>query len=101
MQYRAVLGHVDLLSREHRRNPGLQVGFFGELHQEPHGLVGDPVLGIVEEKTRGLGRKALATIGLVGKKLAKVNRGQLLVMGRQCLVRRQLGQGFVAHDWAP
>ena len=50
MQHRPVLGAVDLRSREHLIDEMLQPGLIGQLEQQPHGLVGDAVLGIIEEQ---------------------------------------------------
>jgi hypothetical protein len=43
----------------------LEAGFFGELDEEFEGLVGDAVLGVVEEEAAGFGGEAGAA-GRVG-----------------------------------
>ncbi len=48
VEHRALLGHVDLLAREHGVDARPQAGRLGQREQEPQGLVGDPVLRVVE-----------------------------------------------------
>ena len=55
-----VLGDVDLLAREHRVDAGPQPGPLGEREEQPHGLVGDAVLRVVEVDAVDLEREALA-----------------------------------------
>jgi hypothetical protein len=38
-----------------------------EIDEQAYGLVGDPVLGIVKEKARGLQAEALVALGIVGE----------------------------------
>ena len=47
-----LLGHVDLLAREHRIDPRAQPGLFGELQQQIQRFVGDAVLRVVEIDSR-------------------------------------------------
>ena len=54
VQHGAILGDVDLLAAEHRVDPVAQARLLGQLQQEVERLVGDAVLGVVEEEARGL-----------------------------------------------
>ena len=50
-----LLGNIDLLPAEHRIDTGTQAGFLRQLQEEPHRLVGDAVLGVIEVHADGLG----------------------------------------------
>ena len=73
VQHRAILRDVDPLPPEHGFDALVQPALTGELHQQPHRLVGDPVLGVVEKQPLGLGRQPLAAAGIVGKQLTQVH----------------------------
>ena len=63
----AVLGDVDLLAAKHGVDASFQARFLGQLQQQAERLVGDAVLGVIEEEPRGLGRQPLAAAGIVGE----------------------------------
>ena len=69
----AVFGDVDLLAAEHGVDACFQARFLGQLQQQPQRLVGDAVLGVIEEEPRGLGREPLAAARVVGEQLAEVH----------------------------
>ncbi len=48
----ALLRDVDLLAAEHGVDARAQTGLLGQLHKEREGLVGDPVLRVVEDRCR-------------------------------------------------
>ena len=62
VQHRALLGDVDLVAAEHRLDALAQPGLLGQLQQQPQGLVGDPVLRIVEIDAGRLDREPLAAL---------------------------------------
>ena len=54
MENRPVLGDVDLLTGEHFIPVPFKAALLGEFDQEFKGLVGDTVLGVIEEDSAGL-----------------------------------------------
>src|SRR5271166_4861119 len=84
MQHGPLLGDVDLLSAEHRVDPRAQIRLLGQLKEELKGLIGDPVLRIIEEDSYGLGRQALATFRVIREQLAEM---QVLDLRVVCLER--------------
>ena len=67
MKNGAAFGGVDLLTREHLLDFGLEIGFLGELDKCFHHLAVDAVLGIVEEPAGRLERKSRGAIGIFGE----------------------------------
>ena len=67
-----VFGDVDLLAPEHGVDPLAQAGFLGQLQQELERLIGDAILRVIEINADGLGRHALAALGVVCKELAEM-----------------------------
>ena len=72
VEHGAVLGDVDLLSPEHRVDLLAEPGLLRQLEEQPQRLVGDPVLGVVEEDPRGLERHPLAAARVGREELAQV-----------------------------
>ena len=72
VQHRPVLADVDVLAGEHRVAAPLDVSLLRQLDQQLQRLVGDPVLGVVEEEAGALGDQALAAVGVLGEDLAQV-----------------------------
>ena len=72
MQHGALLRGVDLLAAEHGVDALAQARLLGELEQQPQGLVGDPVLGVVEIDPGSFDRQLLAALGILGEELAEV-----------------------------
>ena len=72
----AVLGDVDLLAAEHRRDPIAQRARSASAEQAER-LVGDPVLRVVEEQAGGLGGHPLAAPWIGGEQLPQVGVAQL------------------------
>ena len=52
VQHRPVLGEIDLVAAEHRIDFSAQAAFLGQAQQQPQGLVGEAMLGIVEIQPR-------------------------------------------------
>ena len=75
VQDRAVLGGVDPVAREHARAPGLELACAGEVEQQPHRLLGDAVLGVVEQQVTRAQREPREPVGVGGEQLAQVHRG--------------------------
>ena len=80
MQYRAILGHVDLVTAEHRIDSIAKTGLPGQLQQQTQRLVGDPVLRVVEEDAFGFENEALTAFRIGGEQFASLprSRGRLL-----------------------
>ena len=60
VQDSTIFRDVDLVAAEHRVDAIAQLRFLGELQQQPQGLVGDAVLGIIEVNARRLDRQSFA-----------------------------------------
>ena len=84
VEHGAVLGDVDVLAAEHglaplrparTPRPGRRAGAMR--------LVGDPVLGVVEEEPGRLGGQPLAAAGVLGEQVAKVPLADLGVVALQ------------------
>ena len=69
-----------------------QAALLGQPQQQPDRLVGDAILRVVEVEAGGFGRQALAPPGIVGEELPQMQIAHRLVMRRQRLPRRALGQ---------
>jgi len=96
VQHGPPLSDVDLLALEHGVDALSQAALLGQLQQEPHGFVGDAVLGVVEVHADRLGRQALAALRVVGEELTEVQAADLLVVGCEglpCRALRQRGGG--------
>ena len=81
----AVLGRVDVLAREHRVTVRGDVGGVGQVHEEAHGLVGHPLLRVVEDEVGRLRRHAPRPLRVVGEEVAQMPLGDLVVVRRQRL----------------
>ncbi len=75
-----VLGGVDDLAAKHRVDPLTQAALLGERDQQAERLVGDSVLGVVEEDAGRLGRQPLAPPRVVGEEISQVQIAHLAVM---------------------
>ncbi len=91
VQRRAVLGHVDVFAGEHRVDARPQTGTLGEREQEAHRLVGDELLGVVEEEIAGLGREPVGATGVAGEQLTQVHATHRLGVGRDGSPFRGIG----------
>ena len=80
VQHGPVLGHVDVLAAEHGVPALGHAGLLGQRHEQPHGLVGDPVLGVVQVEPGRLGGQPLAPARVPGEQLAQVLPGDLVVV---------------------
>ena len=69
---RPVLGDVDVLAGEHGVAAPGDAGPLGEAEKEAERLVGDSVLGVVEDEVAGLHHIALCATGVVSEELAQV-----------------------------
>ena len=72
VQNGAAFRGVDLLARKHRIAPLCHAALFGKLQQQAHGLIGDAVFGIIEEKTGPFNREPLRPAGIFGEQLAQM-----------------------------
>ena len=83
MQNGTVLADVDVLAGEHRVAAPLDVPLLRQLDEQLQRLVGDAVLGVVEEEPGALGDQALAAVGVLGEDLAQVALADLGVVLRR------------------
>ena len=74
VQYGSILGGVDLLAGEHPLDRAGQVDRFGQGDEQPHGLVGDPVLRIVEPQPARLDHEPIRAARVFAKKVGQVQR---------------------------
>ena len=72
MEDGAILGGVDLLAGEHGLDALLEVGLSGKVCQQLQGLIGDAVLGVVEEDAGGIGGEAGAARGVGFEEVAEM-----------------------------
>ena len=101
VQHGPVLGHVDVLAAEHGVPPLRHAGLAGQLDQQPHGLVGDPVLGVVQVEPGRLRGQPLAPPGIRGEQLPQVLPGDLGVVPLELLPRLPLTQRCHRHVLPP
>ena len=90
VEHRAMLGHVDGFTTEHRLETLAQSGGLGKLTQQAHGLVGDTVLGVIDEQAGACRGEALAARRIVGEQLAQM---LVLVPVAMLLQRQPLRRG--------
>ena len=101
VQHRAVLRYVDPLPGEHRVPVLLEPGLLGQLEQQAQGLVGDPVLRIIEVEPGGLGAEPLAAIRVLGEEIAQMAAHQLRMVLGQGIEGRALPQRRNRHEVSP
>jgi hypothetical protein len=78
VQHRPVLGDVDVLAGEHRRDPLPQPGPLGQGVQRTEHLVGDQVLAVVDVQVRDLRGEPLAAPRVAVEQLPQMHGGELL-----------------------
>ena len=81
----AVLGDVDPVAAEHGFDPGAQPDLFGQTDEQCQGLVGNPVLRVVEINAGGLGVQPIAASGVAREQLAQMHAADALAMRFQSL----------------
>ena len=94
MKNGAAFSSVDLLTRKHLLDFGLEIRFLGELYESFHHLAVDAVLGIVEEPTGRLERKLRGTIRIFGEVF--LNRLILILVDKII----DLFPGFCVHFYS-
>ena len=80
MQDRSLFRDVDLVTPEHGVDPSAQAGLLRELQQEPQGVVGDAILGVVEVQACGFRRQAFAACGIVREERAEMHVPDSVIM---------------------
>ncbi len=90
VEHGAVLGHVDVLAAEHLVATLDESRLVGELEEQFHGLVGDPVFGVVEIEALGLGDHSGPASRIVREELTQMTRSDLGVVGFEGLPRGTL-----------
>ena len=94
MKNGAAFGGVDLLTREHLLDFGLEIGFLGELNESFHHLAVDAVLGIVKKPAGRLERKLRGAIRIFGEVF--LNRLVLILVDKII----DLFPGFCVHFYS-
>src|SRR6185312_10502666 len=97
VQHGAILGGVDALAAEHRRDAALEVARRGQRAQQAQGIVVDALLGVVVVQARSLGHQALAALRVGGEQLAQVAGLKLVAVLLQGLPLGQQGEVGAAH----
>ena len=67
-----------------------EVRLLGQLQEQPHRLVGDPVLGVVEVEADGLHPEPFTAVRILGEQLPQVPPGDLVVVRLERGPRRTL-----------
>jgi hypothetical protein len=80
VQHGPVLGDVDVLAAEHGVPALGHSRLLGQRHQQPHRLVGDPVLGVVQVEPGRLGGQPLAPARVAGEQVAQMLPGDVVVV---------------------
>ena len=65
-------GVIDRFASAHPLDPGAQAGLFGELPQQTHGVLVEPLFGVVEQEIVGLHREMVEARRIFGKQVAQV-----------------------------
>ncbi len=92
VQDRAILGDVDVLAAEHGLDALDEASLPGEVPQQPQGLVGDAVLGVVEEQSGCLQGQPAASLRVIGEQLSQVTPADVALMLLQGLPGRTLSR---------
>ena len=92
MEGGAILGDVDAVAAEHGFDPGAQSDLFGQADEQCQGLVGNPILRVVEINARRLGIQPIASSGVAREQLAQMHAADALVMPFQSLPRGSIDQ---------
>src|SRR5258706_16229269 len=80
-----VFGAVDFLAVEHRVDPLPQSGFLRESREEIKRLVSDAILRVMEINARRFGRKAPATLTVIGEQIPQMQGAGLLTLRFEAL----------------
>ncbi len=96
MQHRPVLGEVDLFAREHALDPIAEAHLPRQVQQQGEGLIGETVLGIIEQQIIEADRILVEALRIVVEQLAHMDIGHLRIMRLQRLPGLQLIQP--GHD---
>src|SRR5439155_1552529 len=80
----AVLGGVDVLAAEHRLGALAQPGALGQRDEQPDGLVGEPVLRVVQVEVPGPAGQPVAAVGVLGEQVPQVPVAQRAEVRGQC-----------------
>ena len=102
VEHGPVLRDVDVLAAEHRVAPVGHATLVGELREQLQRLVGDPVLGVVEEEARALGDEPGAAVGVLREQLTQMAIADLAVVLLEGRPGRPLPElRFRAHEPQP
>src|SRR5262249_17219869 len=96
MQHSAIFGDIDLLAAEHLLHAGSEGRLLGEFDQEIHGLICDPILGVIQEDSAGISRKSPAPLRVAREKSAEMLFLNLLVVSLKSLPSLSSGKRLYA-----
>ena len=100
VQHRALLGRVDDVAAEHRRDALANAALARELDEQAHRLVGDAVLRVVEVQARGLdARAARRARGPAANSSRRWRCADLAVMRDEGAPRRALVDATAHAAW--
>ncbi len=94
VQHRTILGGVDVITAEHRRDLALQVLLPRETAQQVERLVRDEVLAVIDVEIRRLPGQPLPATGVAGEEVAQMRLADLLRMRLQRLPLRRARDRF-------
>ena len=92
VEHGPVLGGVDVGAGEHGVTAGLDAGGPGQVDQERQRLVGDPMLGVVQDEIAGSGGQTGRPLGVVGEELAQVEIADVAEVRCEGLPLRSAGR---------
>src|SRR5262249_38230950 len=92
-----IFGHVDLVAPEHGVDALPEATLRGQSTEQRDGLVGDPILGVVEIDPGRLRGEALTTAWVLGEQRAEVTLRDLLLVILERLPRLARGQRQDSH----
>jgi hypothetical protein len=96
-----VLGHVDRFAAHHRVPAFRDAGLLGQLEEQAQGLIGDPVLGVVQVEPGSFGDQPLTAPGVGREQLPQVPSADFGIVLFQCLPGRALAKGSGRHLLSP
>ena len=94
----APFGHVDLVAVEHGVDGAAQIGLFGQIDEQLERLLGDQVLGVVDQDVALIGEGELVeTLGILGEQIFQPGLFVRCKVGFQCLPGLGLGWIDIFH----
>jgi len=94
---RAIFRDVDVLTPEHLISALAEAGLVRQFDEEPKGLVGDALFGVIEVETLRLDAQALTTPRVVGEEGPQVRHEKGLPVGLERQPSASLTKGESGH----